>query len=724
MLSPNTILQGRYRIIRQLGRGGMGAVYEALDERVSSIVALKETFAETEAQREAFEQEAKRLANLDHDAFPKVMDHFEEGDGQYLVMELISGDDLAKLLRDRESPFALAKVLEWADQLLDALDVLHSYPIIHRDIKPSNLKLTKRGKIKLLDFGIAKGAAGQMTTLKTDRSGGGYTPHYAPLEQILRASELWSENLSIIDAGAVERIREKTTDPRSDLYALAATLYHLMTGVIPPDAPTRALSVWTNKPDRLRPAHELNPQVLPTVSVVLMQAMALERCERPHTAKELHQMLHVAVNNPSPSPELSPELEEQARQSREAEAHRRAEEEAQTRKLIEEAHQREAEKARQEGKTARHAAEQPTAFQRYRRSWLALGLTMLLLVSIAVLVRYKFFSRATSVGDNSTNNQITGTPTPSSTISPVKNIKATPSTLKLKQELKGHTAIIWAVAFSLDGSLLASASADGAIILWNTETWEHKEPLRGHKGDVYSLSFSPDGQTLASAGKDKTIKLWNTRTGQLAPVQLPDEHKDEVWRVAFSPDGKLLASADKDKTFRLWDVSNGWMSRPLLEHTDVVLALAFAPDGSTLASTGFDGRLLLWDVRGGVKPEELKKYARALYSVAFSPDGKYLVCAGEDGSIKRWSRQSQSGKWEEVEPLERHTDWVLSLAVSPDSKLLVSVGKDDKILLWDLQAGASKPLNERVTGTRAIAFSPDGQTLVSGGEDTIVRVWQ
>jgi formylglycine-generating enzyme required for sulfatase activity len=363
MLSPNTILQGRYRIIRHLGRGGMGAVYEALNERVSSVVALKETLAETEAQREAFEQEAKRLANLDHDAFPRVMDHFFEGDGQYLVMELIRGNDLAELLKLRESPFAPAKVLEWADQLLDALEELHSYPIIHRDIKPSNLKLTRKGKIKLLDFGIAKGAAGQMTTLKTDHSGGGYTPHYAPLEQTLRADRRWSESLSIIDAEAVERIQQKTTDPRSDLYALGATLYHLMTGVIPPDAPTRALSVWTGKPDRLRPACELNPQVPPAVSSVLMQAMALERHERPATATQLRRMLREAVNDPLsvPPTALSPELEEQARQRREAQEHRRAEEEQARRRAEEEARQRaeaEAREKREAREAARRAAEE------------------------------------------------------------------------------------------------------------------------------------------------------------------------------------------------------------------------------------------------------------------------------------------------------------------------------------------------------------------------------
>jgi formylglycine-generating enzyme required for sulfatase activity len=357
MLGPNTVLQGRYRIIRHLGHGGMGSVYEALNERVSSVVALKETFAETDAQREAFEQEAKRLANLDHDAFPRVMDHFFEGEGQYLVMELVRGNDLAELLKLREGPFPPAKVLEWADQLLDALEELHSYPIIHRDIKPANLKLTRKGKIKLLDFGIAKGTVGQMTTLKTDQSGGGYTPHYAPLEQTLRSSGQWYETLSVVDGEAVLRIVEKSTDPRSDLYALGATLYHLMTGRVPPDAPARALSVWSGRRDLLRPAHELNPQVPPAVSAVLMQAMALERDERPASAAELRCMLREAAGEPLsvPPTDLAAEIEEQARQRREErEARRRAEEEEQARLRAE----AEAQAKREAEEAARRAEEE------------------------------------------------------------------------------------------------------------------------------------------------------------------------------------------------------------------------------------------------------------------------------------------------------------------------------------------------------------------------------
>src|SRR5438876_3118188 len=165
MLPVNTLLQGRYLIIEQIGRGGMGAVYKATDTRLRATVALKETLVLGDAARKAFEREAQLLASLRHHTLPKVSDHFTEGEGQFLVMEFISGDDLAALLARRGSPFPASDVLRWADQLLDALDYLHTQqpPIIHRDIKPQNTKLTDRGEIILLDFGLAKGVSAQMS---------------------------------------------------------------------------------------------------------------------------------------------------------------------------------------------------------------------------------------------------------------------------------------------------------------------------------------------------------------------------------------------------------------------------------------------------------------------------------------------------------------------------------------------------------------------------------
>src|SRR6266481_218368 len=243
MLSPETILQGRYRIIRQLGQGGMGAVYEALDQRLDTTVALKETLFTEEKLRKQFEREARLLARLHHPALPRVSDHFSEGDGQFLVMQFISGDDLGEMMARKNGPFPPHQVLSWADQLLDALDYMHTQDpqIVHRDIKPQNLKLTGRGQIVLLDFGLAKGQVHELSRVTTSASIFGYTPNYAPLEQV--------QGLG--------------TDPRSDLYALAATLYHLVTGVKPPDALTRAAAIVNGQADPLQPANEVNPVVSP-----------------------------------------------------------------------------------------------------------------------------------------------------------------------------------------------------------------------------------------------------------------------------------------------------------------------------------------------------------------------------------------------------------------------------------------------------------------------------
>src|SRR5499427_2898420 len=126
MLTEGTILQGRYRVIRQLGQGGMGAVYEAVDTRLDTTVALKETLFTDEKLRKQFEREARLLARLHHQALPRVSDHFNEGEGQFLVMQYIAGEDLAAMLTHRQTAFPESDVLRWADQLCDALDYLHT----------------------------------------------------------------------------------------------------------------------------------------------------------------------------------------------------------------------------------------------------------------------------------------------------------------------------------------------------------------------------------------------------------------------------------------------------------------------------------------------------------------------------------------------------------------------------------------------------------------------
>lgn len=273
-LAPNTLIQNRYLVVQLIGKGGMGEVYLAVDQRLGSAIALKRMlFTDEEALGQAFEREAKTLARLRHPALTKVSDHFTENGMQYLVMEHISGDDLSKRLEVNQKPFPLSWVLFWADQLLDALAYLHSHepPIIHRDIKPQNLKLTTDNHIILLDFGLAKDSVGE-TRLSTTGNVIAYTPNYASMEQI----------------------RGTGTTARSDIYALSATMYQLLSNVVPADALTRADSVLNSLPDPVTPLSDLNVEVLPAISNIVMKGISLSAEQRFANAKEMQMALREA----------------------------------------------------------------------------------------------------------------------------------------------------------------------------------------------------------------------------------------------------------------------------------------------------------------------------------------------------------------------------------------------------------------------------------------------
>ena len=245
-LNVGAVLNNRYRIARLVGQGGFGAVYRAWDTSLSQPVALKENSGGgAEAQRQ-FEREAQLLAGLRHPNLPRVIDHFiVPGQGQYLVMDFVEGKSLSERLIECGGPLSEAEVLPWIRQVADALEYLHTRtpPVIHRDIKPDNIIITQEGRAILVDFGISKVYEASKSTTVGAKA---VTPGYSPPEQYGRGR----------------------TDARSDVYALGATLYTLLTGQVPPDGPDLASGA-----DMLTPPRQANPAVSETVSGTIQAAM-------------------------------------------------------------------------------------------------------------------------------------------------------------------------------------------------------------------------------------------------------------------------------------------------------------------------------------------------------------------------------------------------------------------------------------------------------------------
>ncbi len=276
-LKEGEVLRGRYRVRQVIGQGGMGNIYLADDLRLSGrLCALKEVEYERslptkvlEQAREQFFREASILARLDHPNLPKVSDFFSSGNRDYLVMDYVPGKDLRMVIQEarRERRFLdEMQVLGWAAQLIEALAYLHGQepPIIHRDIKPSNIKLMPNGLIKLVDFGLVKVLAPEEVTITIIQGQG--TVIYTPLEQY------GGEDIH--------------TDVRSDIYALGATLYHLLTNEPPADARRRFL-----EPQSLKPPRAINPAISSRTEQAILWAMALHPDQRPPNIEVFRQAL-------------------------------------------------------------------------------------------------------------------------------------------------------------------------------------------------------------------------------------------------------------------------------------------------------------------------------------------------------------------------------------------------------------------------------------------------
>ena len=276
-LKNGEVLRGRYQVRERIGQGGMGSIYLAEDLRLSGrLCALKEVLYDRnlpdkvlDQAREQFFREATVLARLDHPNLPKVSDFFSSGQRDYLVMDYVPGNDLRTLMLDarRHKTFLVEKdVLNWANQLADALSFMHNQEpsIVHRDIKPSNLKLTPNGLLKLVDFGLVKIMAPEEVTITVIQGQG--TALYTPLEQY------GGDGLH--------------TDVRADIYSYGATLYHLLTNESPADARKRFL-----QPESLLSPRQINPDISNRTERAILWAMSLHPNQRPESIELLRQSL-------------------------------------------------------------------------------------------------------------------------------------------------------------------------------------------------------------------------------------------------------------------------------------------------------------------------------------------------------------------------------------------------------------------------------------------------
>jgi hypothetical protein len=292
----------------------------------------------------------------------------------------------------------------------------------------------------------------------------------------------------------------------------------------------------------------------------------------------------------------------------------------------------------------------------------------------------------------------------------------------------GHTDWVYDVAWSPDGTRLASCSKDTTVQIWDATAGNRIFTYRGHTADVFTAAWSPDGRRIASCSQDTTAQVWDAVDG--GHVFTYRGHRDAVVMVAWSPDSKRLASGGgnldfgtnkpSDDTVQIWDVADGSHVFTYRGHTNGVQAVVWSPDGTRIASASLDNTVQVWDATDGGHVLTYRGHTDHVLNLAWSPDGTYLASVGTDKTVQIW-RAADGGH---VFTYTGHTDWVFGVAWSPDSRRIASSSSDKTAQVWDaVDGGHVFVYNGHTDAVITTAWSPDGTRIASSSFDTTVQIW-
>jgi WD40 repeat protein/serine/threonine protein kinase len=726
---------GAYEIVREIGRGGMGAVYLArrVDGAYDQEVAIKflKRGTDTDEVLRRFRAERQILARLEHPNIARLLDGGTTLDGlPYFVMEYVPGGRITDFCFAQN--LHVTQRIELFLKVCSAVQFAHQNLVVHRDLKPNNILITPEGEPKLLDFGIAKLVApeaefAQMTVTEQQR----FTPAYASPEQV----------------------RGEPVTTVSDVYALGALLYELFSG----RAPHRFASKHPSATELFRVVVEAEPQRVSTAAqtpdfhrhlrgdldMILETALRKDPKRRysgvtgfsedlrrylrgmPVRARRdtvryraskfiKRHKLGVAVAALVVALLLAGIVTTTAQRRRAERLQVRAEagEEA-NRRLLYSAQMGLAYEAWESGNVERVLqlleAQRPKSGQPDLRSveWSLLWN----LTNQKSKVFHASKSPLYGVAFSPDGRRIVGTDRDGF----AHFWNASNGTLEASVKVG---AVVGGVAFAPDGHAIAAPTADGAALV-SSETGELTRRFKGHAGATVGVDISPDGRLFGTASADRTAKLWDITSGE--ELLTLTGHTDVVSSITFAPQGQSVVTTSWDRTVRVWDRQSGQQLAVLEGHTWWVLAVAFSGDGKLLATGGSDGEIKLWDVERRVELSTIRAAGNTVTAIEFSSDGKLLCIATVDNMIS--VRSVATGEF--VQSLRGHADVPYALAVAPGSGLLASAGRDGTVRVWDLRdrAGA-KTFEGQTDWAWHVAYSPDGGVLASASKDGSVTLWE